>query len=107
MVRTTGFSAKGGSAFGGHPVLRYMYHLYVLKSLKDLGYYIGITDSVEKRLKEHNSGKTKSVRHRTPFALAYSEKYDSKTDARKREILLKRNYQIRKELLTKIGFDIK
>ncbi len=84
-----------------------MNFLYILQSTKDFGYYIGITDNLEKRLKEHNQGKTKSIKNRIPFILKYSEKYKTNTEARKREILLKKNYQIRKELLKKIGFDVK
>ena len=106
MVRTSGFSAGGGSASGGHPST-FMYNLYILQSLKDLGYYIGITDDVDKRIKEHNQGKTKSIKNRIPFVLKYLEKYNIKTEARKREILLKKNYQIRKELLSKLDFNIK
>ena len=73
-----------------------MYFLYILKSLKDSGYYIGITDKIEKRLKEHNSGKTKSIKSRIPFILIYTEAYLNKTEARKKEIILKTNYQQRK-----------
>jgi len=84
-----------------------MYFLYILKSLKDFGYYIGISDNIEKRLREHNSGKTKSIKHRLPFELVHSEKYSTKTETRKREIQLKKNYKARKELLVRLGFDIK
>ena len=84
-----------------------MHYLYILKSLKDLGYYIGITDNVPKRLKDHNAGKTRSTKNRIPFILKGTETYPTKTEARKREIALKRNYQLRKELLTKLGFSIK
>jgi len=84
-----------------------MYTLYILKSLKDFGYYIGITDNLEKRLQEHNSGKTKSTKSRIPFVLKYKEGYQTKTEARKREIELKKNYYLRKELLNSIGFNLK
>ena len=84
-----------------------MYYLYILKSIKDKGYYIGITDNHKKRLEEHNKGKTKSLKNRIPFELKYKEEYNTKTEARKREILLKKNYQIRKELLNKLGFNLK
>ena len=72
-----------------------------------MGYYIGSTNYIKKRLKEHNSGKTKSIKHRIPFILVYLEKYYSKIEVRKREIQLKRNYKARKELLAKLGFNIK
>ena len=84
-----------------------MYFLYILKSLKDLGYYIGITENIAERLKSHNAGKTKSTKSRIPFIVSYIEKFYSKTDARKREIFLKRNYQERKKLLTSLGFKVK
>ncbi|MDD5172584.1 MAG: GIY-YIG nuclease family protein [Patescibacteria group bacterium] len=114
MVRTPGFSAKGGpppvggqAAPGGHPGNRSMYYLYILKSLKDSGYYIGMTDDIGKRLKEHNAGKTKSNKNRRPFIMMYREEYDSKSEARKREIRLKKYYQERKNLLNKLGFNLK
>jgi len=84
-----------------------MYYLYILKSLKDKGYYIGITDNTIDRLKKHNQGKVRSTKSRTPFTLKYTEKYNTKTEARKREIQLKRNCQIRKKLLLKLGFSVK
>jgi putative endonuclease len=84
-----------------------MYQLYILKSLKDLGYYIGSTEDINKRLKEHNQGKTKSIKHRLPFVLQYFEEYSTKKEAKQREIRLKKNYQVRKELLLKLNFNIK
>jgi putative endonuclease len=84
-----------------------MYYLYILKSLHDFGYYIGISDNVEKRVKEHNAGKTKSTKSRIPFVLAGTEDYLNKTEARKREIFLKKNYQERKKVLKNLGFEVK
>lgn len=65
------------------------YFVYILKSLKDNNHYIGVSCDVEKRLKQHNSGKTKSTKSRRPFNLIYKEKYDSFKDAREREKFLK------------------
>ncbi len=84
-----------------------MFYVYILQSRKDFGYYIGITDNLEKRLREHNLGKTKSTRSRRPFILKYRETFGTKTDARRREIKLKKNYFLRKELLNSIGFNLK
>ncbi len=75
-----------------------MYYLYIIKSnIKDWR-YIGITDNVEKRLIEHNKGKTKSTKAYIPFTLIYRETFSNKTDARKREIYLKKNYKAREEI---------
>jgi putative endonuclease len=81
-----------------------MYYVYILKSLKDFGYYIGSTKDIDNRLKEHNSGKTKSIKHRLPFELIYTELYNTKSESRKREIKLKKNYKVRRELMEKLGF---
>ena len=70
--------------------LRFMYYVYVLQSLKDNGYYIGVTKNLDRRIKEHNSGKTKSLKARRPLRLIYYEKYDTLREARHREALLKR-----------------
>jgi putative endonuclease len=107
VARTLGSSAKGGPASGGQPCNTNMFYVYILQSLKDLGYYIGITDSLEKRLREHNNGKTKSTKSRIPFVIKYTELFKNKTEARKREIELKKNYYLRKELLNSIGFNLK
>ena len=61
------------------------YYLYVLQSLKDGSLYKGITENAEKRLTQHNAGKTKSLRHRIPFKLIYSEEYLTKEEALARE----------------------
>ncbi len=66
-----------------------MYFVYVIKSIKYQKYYTGHTNDIERRLKEHNSGKTKSIKLYTPFELIYIEKYFTRADAIKRERYLK------------------
>lgn len=66
-----------------------MYYVYILKSLKNGKYYIGCTENLKRRLKEHNSGKTKSNQYNRPFELVYREEYASLSEARKREYAIK------------------
>ena len=66
-----------------------MYFVYVLQSRKDNGYYIGYTADLEQRLKEHNSRKTRSLRHRLPLDLIYLEEFESKREAKARECQIK------------------
>ena len=80
-------SARGGSAFGGKA--SDVYYVYVLKSIGKGRFYTGYTDCVEKRLKEHNSGKVRSTKAYVPYQVMYTEEYPDKTQARKREIFLK------------------
>jgi len=84
-----------------------MYYLYILKSLNDNGSYIGSCESLSARLDRHNKGRVRSTKSRVPFELIYQEEFATNTESRKRENFLKRNYQARKELLLKLGFDIK
>jgi putative endonuclease len=74
------------------------HYLYILRSLRDNNHYIGISSNVEKRLSQHNSGKTRSTKSRKPFILVYTEKFNSRLDARKREKYLK-SYKGSKEKL--------
>ena len=65
------------------------HYIYILQSLKDHKYYIGYTTNVENRLIFHNSGKQRSTKFRIPFRLVHAEKFESKTDALKREKQIK------------------
>lgn len=79
-----------------------MYYTYVLQSEKDKTTYIGYTEDLRERLKEHNQGKTKSIKHKVPFILIYYEAYQTKYQARKRELELKNNSSKKEELYKRI-----
>jgi putative endonuclease len=68
------------------------YYIYVIQSLKDFNFYVGYTQSIEERLKQHNSGKVVSTRYRTPFKLVYFEGCTNQADALHREKYLKTTY---------------
>ncbi|MEZ5014842.1 MAG: GIY-YIG nuclease family protein [Chitinophagales bacterium] len=79
-----------------------MFFVYVLVSLKDGSTYIGYTENVELRLRQHNAGQTRSLKNKIPLKLVYVEEYISKTDARKRELRLKNNSWEKEQLYKKI-----
>jgi len=58
-----------------------MYYVYILQSLKDNGLYIGYTNNLKKRLKEHQEGKSFATKSRTPFRLIYYQAFISQKDA--------------------------
>ena len=66
-----------------------MYIVYVLRSLKDGLLYTGVTNDLRRRLREHDGGKTRSLRGRRPLALVYTEEYSSKQEAIARERFFK------------------
>jgi len=62
-----------------------MYYVYILFSLKDNRLYIGFTNNLIKRIKQHNNGETKSTKHRMPFKLVYYEAHLNQYVALERE----------------------
>ena len=66
-----------------------MYFVYAIRSLVDKRIYVGITENPERRLSEHNKGRTKSTKGYVPWELFYQEKVITRTDARNREKFLK------------------
>ena len=84
-----------------------MYCVYVLKSEKDNGLYIGYTDNLEARLATHNSGLCKSTRNRMPLRVVYFEAYYSRKDAWIRERRLKEFKNSYKELTKRIANSLK
>lgn len=66
-----------------------MFYVYILKSLKDDKIYIGFTNNLRKRLKEHNQLKVFSTKGRGPFDLIYYEAYKNEKDAKLREKMIK------------------
>ena len=77
-----------------------MYYVYLIKSLNKNWVYIGSTDDLRKRFREHDLGLVKSTKAYRPFRLIYYEAYENKIDARKKEIELKKHGQ-KKEILFK------
>ena len=47
--------------------------------------YVGVTDDIDRRLREHNSGKHLYTKRYMPWKLIYSEELASIDEARKRE----------------------
>jgi putative endonuclease len=67
-----------------------MYYIYALRSLRNNKRYIGHTSKdVLLRLKEHNSNCNAWTRQNGPFEFLYSEAYQTKQEAIKREHFLK------------------
>ncbi len=66
------------------------FHVYVLQSQSTGRYYVGHTENLQKRIFEHNNGRTNSIRNRGPWALVYSEEYATRPEASHRERQMKR-----------------
>ncbi len=66
-----------------------MVTIYVLLSLKNGIHYVGMTTDLERRLKEHNAGKSKFTSGHTPWIIIYQEDSSDFSEGRKREKYLK------------------
>ena len=66
-----------------------MYHVYILQSKTTGKYYIGSTNDLVRRLKEHNSNQTASLRNKGPSIVIYKEEFNTLAEARRREYKIK------------------
>ena len=65
------------------------YIAYAICSKKDGRIYVGFSGDVDKRLLQHNQGKTKSTKGYVPWELIYTQQIIGRENAREREIELK------------------
>src|SRR3989344_1247201 len=70
--------------------VKFMTWVYILQSEKTERYYIDSSRDVENRLKEHNSGKTISLRSQRPMKLVFKKLFPSNVDAVRMENKLKK-----------------
>lgn len=66
-----------------------MYSVYILKSNAYWWFYVGMTDNLLRRFKEHNSGKTKSTKSKAPFDIIFTKEFNTRIDAMNYEKYLK------------------
>ncbi len=66
-----------------------MVTVYILYSKKADRYYIGQTSELENRLRRHNRGGSSYTKSGTPWKLVYREKFETRSEAMKREKKLK------------------
>lgn len=85
-------------------------YVYVLFSLKDKKLYIGYSQDLKRRIKEHEHGEVRSTKDRLPIKLIYYEAFASVKDGKARERFLKSGFgreQLKKSLqnqLKELGY---
>ena len=67
-----------------------MHYIYILESEKNGRYYIGSTNNLERRLAEHNGGKTKSLKYIRPLKVVFKQEFATIGEVRSWEIRLKK-----------------
>ncbi|MEK7631755.1 MAG: GIY-YIG nuclease family protein [Patescibacteria group bacterium] len=81
-----------------------MFYVYLLKSLKRSEYYVGSTRDLQRRIEEHNDGKSPATKRYKPWQLVYYEAFKEEQIARMREHNLKHNGNAIRELRKRLGF---
>jgi putative endonuclease len=67
-----------------------MYHVYILKSIASGHHYIGHTNDLVERIERHNGGRVHSTKNGRPWKIVLTEKYETKSEAAKREMEIKK-----------------
>ena len=62
-----------------------MHYLYILLNKAKTRTYTGVTDNVERRLKDHNSGKVASSRPYGPYKVTHTESFATLGEAKQKE----------------------
>lgn len=79
-----------------------MYFVYILKSQSHKALYIGYTNNIGKRIKEHNAGLSPATKRYAPWRPVYLEGYANKEDAKNREEKLKQFGKVYSQLRRRI-----
>lgn len=98
------YSRRHGHAYGGQAKLvkaaglnlgretlnnMKKHFVYILQSVKDKNFYTGLSNNIDRRIREHQLGLVKSTKNRRPLKLIHLETFGSKKEAAKREKFLK------------------
>lgn len=75
-----------GRQVGRHKI---MYFVYAIKSELRNYIYVGLTNNLERRFFEHNSGKNKTTKAYKPFKVIYTKEFETRIEARNKEKYLK------------------
>ena len=67
------------------------FYVYILYNRTKNFIYIGYSENLKQRVKEHNDGFSKSTKAYLPMELIHYEAYKNKKDAKRREEYLKTN----------------
>jgi putative endonuclease len=82
-----------------------MYYVYILKSQRNQRFYTGSTSNLQKRLAEHNAGKSSYDKLNKPFVLVYHEVVPTRSEAYRLERFYKSG-RGREQVKQKLGMGL-
>ena len=81
-----------------------MYFVYIIQSSLTKEYYKGLTDNIDRRIKQHFKGQTLFAKHRLPLRLIHVEICADRITARKLEKFFKSGYG--REIIAEIANEL-
>ena len=66
-----------------------MFYVYIIQSEKNQKFYVGSTGNLDDRMIRHNSGRSKATSVGIPWKLIYTEKFETRSQAYRREMEIK------------------
>ena len=101
-ARLDGIEEVAGSNPAGSTRFRMKYYVYILKSLSTGRFYVGQTKNLNERVAYHKADYSRALKNRGPWELVYSEEFNSRGEAMRREYRIKRqkNPQFIEDLLS-------
>ncbi|MBU1092080.1 GIY-YIG nuclease family protein [Patescibacteria group bacterium] len=82
------------------------YFVYILLSQKDNELYIGYTNDIQRRFREHTQSQVSATKHRLPLRLIHYEVFINLQDAKARETFLKSGFG-HNQLKSKLKYTLK
>ena len=67
----------------------FMYYAYIIKSRKNHRFYIGSTQDIKKRIRQHQQGQTKILKNQGSFDIILLEQFATRAEAFQRERQIK------------------
>jgi len=64
-------------------------HVYIIERSKNREFYIGSTENLERRVREHQAGKVAATRNKRPYKLVFSQEFENIDIAKKVERKIK------------------
>jgi putative endonuclease len=80
----------------------HMWYVYILKSSIKKWYYVGSTNRLQQRLKEHNEGKVLSTKAYKPLEFVFKKRFKLESEARGYERLLKDKRKEKEKIISLI-----
>lgn len=79
-----------------------MWCVYIIRSIRQKWYYVGSTNRINKRLREHNSCQVRSTKYYAPFKIVYIKHFESEKDAKFYEKKIKKCRKEKESIIKEI-----